>query len=68
MITIKGWTNRRDMCIIGKAYEHIDVSTAMGMLESVKNGPVEGRIRLPGGRMLKYNRYPNGRIILEQLA
>ena len=68
MITIKGWVNRKDMCVISKACERITAETAMEMLESAKTGPVEGRIRLPGGRMFQYNRYSNGRIILEQLA
>ena len=56
------------MCIISKAYEHIDVETAVQMLESAKTGSTEGRIRMPGGRIFQYNRYSNGRIILEQLA
>ena len=68
MITIKGWRDRKDICVISKAYENIDASTALEMIESVKNGPVEGRIRLPGGRILHYNRYPNGRIILKQIV
>lgn len=68
MITIKGWTNRRDMCIISKACENIAAETAVSLIEAAKTGPSDGRIRMPGGKMLKYNRYPNGRIILEQLA
>ena len=67
MITIKGWTNRKDMCVISKAYEHIDVSTAMEMIEAAKTGPSDGRIRMPGGRMFEYNRYANGRIIVKQI-
>ena len=65
---IKGWTNRRDVYVISKAYECIDFSTVVEMLESVKTGHAEGNIRLPGGMMLKYNRYPNGRIVIRQLA
>ena len=68
MIIIKGWTNRRDMCIVSKACEHIDFSTAVSLIESAKTGSAEGHIRLPGGTMLQYNRYVNGRIILRQLA
>ena len=67
MITIKGWCDRKDICIISKACERIDASTAMEMLESVKSGPDEGRIRLPGGTMLEYSRYANGRIIIKQI-
>lgn len=68
MITIKGWKNSKNMCIISKAYEHIDVETAVQMLESAKTGPSDGCIRMPGGKMLEYNRYSNGRIIIKQLA
>ena len=68
MITIKGWTNRKDMCVISKAHEHIAAETAIQMLEAAKTGPSDGRIRMPGGKMFQYNRYSNGRIILEQLA
>ena len=68
MITIKGWTNRKDMCVISKAYEYIDVSTAMEMIEASKIGPVEGYIRRPGGTMFQYNRYSNGRITIKQLS
>ena len=67
MITIKGWRDRKDMCITSKACERIDASTAMEMLESVKSGPDEGHIRMPGGRMFGYSRYPNGRIIIKQI-
>jgi len=68
MITIKGWTNRRDMCIVSKAYEHIAAETAVEMINAAKTGPAEGRIRMPGGRMFGYNRYPNGKIVVRQLA
>ena len=67
MITIKGWTNRRDVCVISKAYENIDFSTAMEMIKASKIGPVEGYIRRPGGTMFQYNRYTNGRIIVKQI-
>ena len=67
MIVIKGWRDRKDMYVISKACEHFDFSTAMEMLESVKSGPDEGRIRLPGGTMFQYNRYTNGRIIVKQI-
>lgn len=66
MITIKGWTNRRDMCVISLACEHIAAETAVMLIEAAKDGPVEGRIRLPGGKMLEYNRYSNGRIVIKQ--
>ena len=68
MITIKGWHDRKDMCVISKAYENIDASTALEMIEAAKTGAAEGRIRLPGGKMFGYNRYLNGRIIIKQLA
>jgi len=68
MIVIKGWRDRKDMCVISKACEHIAAETVVEMINAAKDGPAEGRIRLPGGKMLQYNRYPNGRIILEQLA
>ena len=67
MITIKGWRDNKDMCIISKACENIAAETAMMLIESVKSGPAEGSIRLPGGVMLEYNRYSNGRIILRQI-
>ena len=60
MITIKGWTNRRDMCVISKACERIDAETAVSLIEAAKTGSAEGRIRLPGGKMLEYSRYSNG--------
>lgn len=68
MITIKGWTQRPDMCIISKAHENIAAETAVEMINAAKTGPAEGCIRLPGGKMLKYDRYSNGRIIIKQLA
>ena len=68
MIVIKGWRDRKDMCIVSKAHEHIAAETAIQMLEAAKTGPSDGRIRMPGGKMFQYNRYSNGRIILEQLA
>ena len=64
---IKGWYDRKDMCIASKACEHITVETAVQMLESAKTGSTEGRIRLPGGRMFEYNRYATGRIIIKQI-
>lgn len=67
MITIKGWHDRKDMCIVSKADENISFETAMMMLEASRTGPSVGRIRLPGGRMFEYNRYANGRIIIEQI-
>ena len=67
MIIIKGWRDRKDMCVISKACENIAAETAVEMLESVKDGPAEGRIRMPGGRMFGYSRYPNGRIIIKQI-
>ena len=68
MIIIKGWCDRKDMCIISKAHEHITAETAMMLINAAKTGHAEGNIRMPGGRMFQYNRYSNGRIILEQLA
>jgi hypothetical protein len=68
MITIKGWTQRPDMCIISKAHEHIAAETAIQMIEAAKTGPSDGHIRMPGGMMLEYSRYPNGRIIIKQIA
>ena len=68
MITIKGWKNSKNMCIVSKAHEHINVETAVQMLEASRTGPSVGRIRLPGGRMFEYNRYANGRIIVKQSA
>lgn len=64
---IKGWTNRRDVYVISKAYENIDFSTAVSLIESAKTGSAEGHIRLPGGKMLEYNRYSNGRIVIRQI-
>ena len=67
MIVIKGWTNRRDMCVISLACEHIAAETAVMLIEAAKDGPVEGYIRRPGGTMFQYNRYTNGRIIVKQI-
>lgn len=67
MIMIKGWTNRRDMCVISLACEHIAAETAVMLIEAAKDGPVEGYIRRPGGTMFQYNRYTNGRIIVKQI-
>lgn len=68
MIVVKGWADRKDMCIVSKAHEHIAAETAVSLIEAAKTGPAEGCIRLPGGTMLQYNRYVNGRIIIKQLA
>lgn len=68
MITIKGWVDHKNLVIMSKACENIDASTALEMIESVKTGSTEGRIRLPGGRIFNFNRYPNGRIVLTQIA
>ena len=68
MIVIKGWRDRKDMCVISKACERIDAETAVMLINAAKTGHAEGNIRMPGGRMFQYNRYSNGRIILEQLA
>ena len=68
MIIIKGWRDNKDMCIVSKAHEHIAAETAVSLIEAAKTGPAEGCIRLPGGKMLQYNRFPNGRIIIRQLA
>lgn len=64
---IKGWTNRRDMCIISKACENIAAETAVMLIAAAKDGPVKGYIRMPGGTILKYDRYSSGRIIIEQI-
>ena len=64
---IKGWCGNKDMCFISKASENIAVETAMKLIEAAKTGPAEGCIRLPGGKMLEYNRYSNGRIIIKQI-
>ena len=63
MIIIKGWRDNKDMCIVSKAHEHIAAETAVEMINAAKDGPAEGKIRLPGGKMLEYNRYSNGRIM-----
>ena len=68
MITIRGWVNRKDMSIVSKACENIAAETAVSLIEAAKTGHAEGDIRMPGGMMLKYNRYPNGRIVIRQLA
>ena len=68
MITIKGWVDHPNMCIASKACENIAVETAVELINAAKSGSTEGKIRLPGGRILRYNRYPNGRIVIEQLA
>lgn len=68
MITIKGWVDHKNLVIISKACENIAVETAMKLIEAAKTGHAEGNIRLPGGKMLQYNRFPNGRIIIRQLA
>ena len=65
---IKGWCDNKDMCFISKACENIAVETAVSLIEAAKTGPAEGCIRLPGGKMLQYNRFPNGRSIIRQLA
>ena len=67
MIVIKGWRDNKDMYVMSKACENIAVETAVEMIESVKTGSTEGRIRLPGGRIFQYNRYSNGRIVLTQI-
>jgi len=67
MITVKGWHDRKDVYVISKACEHIAVETAMKLIEAAKTGPDEGHIRMPGGRMFGYSRYPNGRIIIKQI-
>ena len=68
MIIIKGWVDHKNLVIMSKACENIAVETAMKLIEAAKTGSTEGNIRLPGGRMLQYNRYSNGRIIIKQLA
>lgn len=68
MIIIKGWVDHPNMCIVSKACENIAAETAVSLIEAAKTGPAEGCIRLPGGTMLQYNRYVNGRIIIKQLA
>jgi hypothetical protein len=68
MIMIKGWVDHPNMCVVSKACEHIAAETAVEMINAAKDGPAEGNIRLPGGRILQYNRFPNGRIIIKQLA
>ena len=68
MIVIKGWRDRKDMCVISKACEHIAAETAVSLIEAAKTGPSDGCIRMPGGVMLEYNRYSNGRIIIKQIA
>ena len=68
MIIIKGWRDNKDMCIVSKAHEHIAAETAVEMINAAKDGPAEGKIRLPGGKMLEYNRYSNGRIIIKQIV
>ena len=68
MIVIKGWRDNKDMYVMSKACEHIAAETAVSLIESVKTGSTEGRIRLPGGRIFNFNRYPNGRIVLTQIA
>ena len=68
MIVIRGWVDHPNMCIVSKACENIAAETAVEMINAAKDGPAEGRIRLPGGKMLQYNRFPNGRIIIRQLA
>ena len=68
MITIKGWVNHKNLVIVSKACENIAAETAVSLIEAAKTGPAEGCIRLPGGKMLQYNRFPNGRIIIRQLA
>jgi len=68
MIVIRGWVDHPNMCIVSKACESIAAETAVQMLESAKTGDAEGNIRLPGGRILHYNRYVNGRIIIKQIV
>jgi len=68
MIVVKGWVDHPNMCIVSKACENIAAETAVQMLESAKTGDAEGNIRLPGGRILHYNRYVNGRIIIKQIV
>ena len=68
MITIRGWVDHPNMCIVSKACERIAAETAVSLIEAAKTGHAEGDIRMPGGMMLKYNRYPNGRIVIRQLA
>ena len=68
MIMIKGWVDHPDFSFRCKCGDNLTPQQAVMLIESVKTGSTEGNIRLPGGRILRYNRYPNGRIILEQLA
>lgn len=67
MIIIKGWKNSKNMCITSKACEHITAETAMMLIEASRTGPAEGRIRMPGGMMMMYNRYRDGRIVIRQI-
>ena len=67
MIVIKGWRDRKDMCVISKAHEHITAETAMMLIEASRTGPAEGRIRMPGGMMMEYNRNRDGRIVIKQI-
>jgi len=68
MIVVKGWVDHPDFSFRCKCGDNLTPQQAVSMIEASKTGPAEGRIRLPGGKMLEYNRYSNGRIVLRQLA
>lgn len=68
MIIVKGWVDHPDVCVVSKVHEHISFETAILLIGAAKDGPVKGYIRMPGGMILEYNRYANGRIVVKQSA
>ena len=67
MIVIKGWVDHPDFSFRCKCGDNLTPQQAVMLINAVKDGHAEGDIRMPGGMMLKYNRYPNGRIIIKQI-
>ena len=68
MIVIRGWVDHPDFSFRCKCGDNLTPQQAVEMINAAKDGSAFGRIRLPGGRMLEYNRYSNGCIILRQIA
>ena len=67
MIEIKGWADHPDFSIRCKCEDNLTPQQAVMLINAVKDGPNVGRIRLPGGTILEYNRYPSGRIAIRQM-
>ena len=67
MIVIRGWVDHPDFSFRCKCGDNLTPQQAVMLINAVKDGPAFGRIRLPGGTILEYNRYPSGRIAIKQI-